>query len=588
MPPTSVPRPGRLLAAILVITAGILALMPITGATKPRLGLDLQGGTSVTLKPRVTDGASGKITNKVLGQAVNVIRKRVDAIGVAEADVKTEGKNIVISVPGKGRDQVLSTVGSTAELRMRQVLAAASGITTPVSTASPNPSATPSPTKSGAVVKPSPTATAKKDVLPRGLLAAAPSATPTPTPAASTTPTPTPSVSASASPGATTGLSGGSDAELEAAFLKLDCSDPETRRIAPLPDNPDHKIISCSDDGATKYLLDKAAVLGKEIKSASAGTDPQSGEWIVDLNFRSTGRKQFAEVTAKAAKLPDVGACSPPAGCNAVAVVLDGQVVSAPRINDKNGILGGQAQISGNFSQKDADDLANILKFGALPLAFDRQQLVSVSATLGRDQLHAGLIAGGIGLIAVILFSLIYYRGLGLVTIASLALAGAITYGLVSLLGKGISFTLSLAGIAGLIVAIGITADSFIVYFERLRDEVREGKTLRSAAERGWQRAKRTILVADGVSFLAAVVLYILSIGSVRGFAFTLGLSTLIDVLLVFLFTYPVITLLVRTRAFGSGKAWTGMSPDRLGAKAGAEPATGGRPVRAHRAGRGE
>lgn len=573
MAPASTPRPGRMLALILVLTAGIVGLMPLTGATSPRLGLDLQGGTSVTLKPRVIDGAPGKITNKVLGQAVEVIRKRVDAIGVAEADVKTEGKNIVISVPGKGRDEVLNIVGSTAELRFRQVLMAAGAQLLP------QPSATasigPKPTSSPVQIQPAPTATAKKRPISRALLPQA-SATPQPT----ATPTP----SASATPAG--GLSAGTDAQLQARFATLDCSTPEARRLASLPDLPDHKILACSDDGASKYLLDKAAVLGKEIKSASAGTDQNTGEWQVDVSFRSNGRKEFAAVTAKAAKLPDVGSgCGLPDGCNAVAVVLDGQVVSAPRITDPNGILGGQATISGNFSQAEAERLANVLKFGALPLAFDRQQAISVSATLGKDQLRAGLIAGAIGLAAVIIFTLVYYRGLGLITIASLMMAGLMTFGLVSLLGKAISFTLSLAGIAGLIVAIGITADSFVVYFERLRDEVREGRSLRSAAERGWQRAKRTILVADGVSLLAAVVLYLLSIGSVRGFAFTLGLSTILDVLLVFTFTYPVVTLLVRTKLFGSGKPWTGLSAHSLGAKAPADPlGASGRPVRAHRA----
>lgn len=582
MAPAKTPRPGRMLAVILVMTAGVVALMPLTGATSPRLGLDLQGGTSVTLKPRVIDGAPGKITKRVLDQAVEVIRKRVDAIGVAEADVKTESSNIVISVPGKGRDEVLSIVGSTAELRFRHVLQAAAA-----QIAVPQPSATatvaPSPTKKPPAIKPSPTATANKRVLSSALLASPrlPQATPTPGPTAPVSATPTPS--ASAAP--VKGLSSGTDAELQAAFATLDCSTPDARRVASLPDLPGHKILSCSEDGATKYLLDKAAVLGKEIKSAEAGTSQDSGEWLVNLDFRGAGRKQFATVTALAAKLPDVGSgCGLPAGCNAVAVVLDGQVVSAPRITDPNGILGGKAQISGSFSQKSAEQLANVLKFGALPLAFDRQQAVSVSATLGKDQLHAGLIAGAIGLVAVILFTLIYYRGLGLITIASLGIAGLLTYGLVSLLGEAISFTLSLAGIAGLIVAIGITADSFVVYFERLRDEVRDGRTLRSAAERGWQRAKRTILVADGVSLLAAVVLYMLSIGSVRGFAFTLGLVTILDVLLVFLFTYPVVTLLVRTRVFGSGKPWTGLSAHSLGARVVTEPTAAGRATRPHRA----
>jgi preprotein translocase subunit SecD len=323
-------------------------------------------------------------------------------------------------------------------------------------------------------------------------------------------------------------------------------------------------------------LLAPASVDGTEIKSASAGLPQNSigggNDWQVDLSFKSKGTSQFGKLTARIVKLPQPPSpCSPPAGCNAAAIVLDRVVESAPFINPQdspNGIQGGQATISGNFTQKTANDLANVLKYGALPIEFQQQDVVSVSATLGGDQLHAGLLAGAIGLIAVVVYSFLYYRGLGLVTVASLALAGLLTYAAVALLGATISYTLTLAGIAGLIVAIGITADSFVVYFERLRDEVREGRTLRSAAERGWQRAQKTILAADFVSLLAAVVLYLLSIGSVRGFAFTLGLSTLIDLVVVYVFTKPLVTVLVRGRLFGSGKPWTGLSPERLGVSA--------------------
>jgi preprotein translocase subunit SecD len=251
-----------------------------------------------------------------------------------------------------------------------------------------------------------------------------------------------------------------------------------------------------------------------------------------------------------------------------VAIVLDNVVVSAPGINEP--ITGGQAEISGGspgFSQSTASDLANVLKYGALPLAFDQSEVSTISPTLGADQLRAGLIAGALGLALVILYSLAYYRGLGLVSVLSLVVAAAITYAAVVLLGKQIGFTLTLAGVAGVIVSIGITADSFIVYFERLRDEVRDGRSVRVAAETGWARARRTIIAADFVSILAAAVLYILSVGGVRGFAFTLGLTTLVDVLVVFLFTKPFVSVLVATKFFGSGRPITGLDPTRLGAR---------------------
>ncbi len=306
------------------------------------------------------------------------------------------------------------------------------------------------------------------------------------------------------------------------------------------------------------------------MKSASAGLATNSqgvptGGWQVNLDFTGEGKKKFGDTTRRLSALADPQ--------NRFGIVLDGLVVSAPSLN--NGpILGGQAQITGNFSQAEATSLANVLKFGALPLTFDAGEVQEVSATLGGDQLTAGLIAGIIGLVLVVLYSLLYYRGLGLVTVASLLVSAVITYGLVVLLGWQIGFRLSLAGIAGLIVAIGITADSFIVYFERIRDEVRDGKTLRVAVETGWNRARRTILAADFVSFLAAVVLYVLSVGGVRGFAFTLGLTTLIDIFVVFLFTKPLVTILARTRFFGQGHKLSGLDPERLGGRRLTTPTT--------------
>lgn len=278
---------------------------------------------------------------------------------------------------------------------------------------------------------------------------------------------------------------------------------------------------------------------------------------MVSLNFNGDGTTKFGELTSRVVSLTQPQ--------NQVAIVLDGLVISAPRII--SAITAGNAQITGNFTQTDSADLANVLKYGALPLAFDQGEVQQISPTLGADQLHAGLLAGFIGLILVLLYSLLYYRGLGIVTVGSLAVAGALTMLMFLVLGKGIGFTLTLAGIAGAIVSIGITADSFIVFFERLRDEVRDGRSLRSAVESGWVRARRTIIVADSVSIIASVLLYFFAVGGVKGFAFTLGLTTLIDLVVVFLFTKPMLTLLARTKFFGGGHPLSGLSPARLGSK---------------------
>ncbi|MCU1692970.1 MAG: secD, partial [Frankiales bacterium] len=315
-----------------------------------------------------------------------------------------------------------------------------------------------------------------------------------------------------------------------ASFAALDCSDPDARRGGST-DQPQQQIVACSKDGGLKYHLDVAKVVGTDVKGATAALDQQTGsQWQIVVDFTGKGQDKFTNLTAATI------------GKN-VAIVLDGIVLSAPTIQQR---IDSDAQITGDFKQKEANDLANTLKYGALPLSFDNSQVEVVSATLGDDQLHAGLLAGGLGLLAVVVYSILYYRILGLVTVLGLGLSGALLFAAISILGKQIGFALSLAGIAGFIVSVGITADSFVVYFERLKDEIREGRTPRSAADRAWVRARRTILSADTVSFLAAVILYFLSVGSVRGFAFTLGLSTVIDVAVVFLFTRPLVSFLTR------------------------------------------
>ena len=484
-------RPVRtLLILFLVIFIGIGSAI-FTKATKIHLGLDLRGGTSVTLQPRISEGSSGKVTSAAIDQAVSIIRQRVNSLGVAESEVAAQGsgtnRQIVISVPGDTGRRIVELVGNTAELRFRQVLAES---TTGASTAT----------------------------------------------------------------GAATPVAGVS-AEINAAYAALDCSKAAARQGFG-GDTPEQTIVSCNRASATKYILGPAEVVGRQVSKASAGLDTQAGNaWTVLLTFNNEGTKAFGALTQRVTSLA--------APQNQVAIVLDGLVVSAPRIIQA--IPSGNAQITGSFTQTDATDLANVLKYGALPLAFDRGEVQQVSPTLGSNQLHAGLLAGGLGLLLVLIYIFAFYRGLGIVSAGSLIIAGVITYTTFLLLGKTIGFTLTLAGIAGAIVSIGITADSFIVYFERIRDEIREGRSLRSAVETGWARARRTILVADFVSIIAAALLYFFAVGGVRGFAFTLGLSTLIDLLVVFFFTKPLMTVLGRTKFFNSGSSASGLSRKSLG-----------------------
>jgi preprotein translocase subunit SecD len=472
----------------------LLATAFIQGATAVRLGLDLQGGTSVTLQPRASNDAN-KITSEAIDQAVSIIRQRVDSLGVAESEVTAQGsgvnRQIVISVPGESGRRVVDLVGQTAELRFRQVLATGAG-----------------------VASPSDASTAA-------------------TPAAGVTP------------------------EVNAKFAAIDCTNAANLEGTGT-DNPSDTLVACSRDGGTKYILAPAEVLGVDVSKAAAGLASQSGnQWIVTLEFNGNGTKNFGALTSRVTSLG-----SP---LNQVAIVLDGLVVSAPVINEA--IPSGNAQISGSFTAVEAQDLANVLKYGALPLAFDRGEVQQVSPTLGADQLNAGLLAGFLGLGLVVLYSLLYYRGLGIVAVGSLAVAAGLTYLLFLVLGKSIGFTLTLAGIAGAIVAIGVTADSFIVYFERIRDEIREGRSLRSAVESGWVKARHTIIVADAVSMIAAILLYFFAVGGVRGFAFTLGLTTLVDLLVVFIFTKPLMTLLARVKFFSSGHPLSGLSDKSIGLK---------------------
>jgi preprotein translocase subunit SecD len=540
---SSTSRPGRSLIALLLIFVALGASMFIQGASDVRLGLDLRGGTSVILQPRISAGQEGKVTNESIDQAVSIIRQRVNSLGVAESEVVAQGsgtnRQILISVPGESGERVVELVGQTAELRFRQVLATGGAVEAPAPAPAASTTATPAATPSGSSSKLSKSAPYFADPAP----IVTPKAT-APAPAPASTPESDAQSQAVAAAGEI----------LSQQFAALDCTKEESTRGGG-GDSPDLPLVTCDRDGSARYILGPAEVLGTQVKNASAAIDQEgSGGWFVSLDFNKEGSGKFSAVTQRVVSLA--------APQNQVAIVLDGLVVSAPRII--SAITGGSAQITGDFTQQEASDLANVLKYGSLPLAFDRGEIQQVSPTLGTDQLRAGLLAGGLGLILVVIYSLLYYRALGLVTVGSLGLAALMLYMTVVVLGENIGFTLTLAGIAGAIVAIGITADSFIIYFERLRDEIREGRSLRSAVEMGWQRARRTIIISDIVSLIAALLLYIFAIGNVRGFAFALGLTTVIDLIIVFLFTKPIITVMANLKFFRDGNPMSGLNAHKV------------------------
>ncbi|GAA2090390.1 protein translocase subunit SecD [Actinomadura alba] len=571
-PRSNTPKPGRAIIALLITMVALTGVMFWQGTLAPKLALDLAGGTTVTLTAVTESGRTAPPAQ--MTQALEIMRDRVNGLGVSEAEVTKQGANvIVIQVPGReGQQRIVKLIGTTAQLQFRQVFAvqaAGTQPTAPPATPTPTPTSAPtgkSPSPSGSPGV-SPSSTPRGRALSDALVAPTPNPSPTPSkPADSKSPSPATSPPAQQPvPPPTSDLSGIDDPAVVQQFQQLTCAGPNKQ--APGADDPRKKwVAACDQDGTAKYILGPVRVEGRQVSSADpVPPDPTQGRasWSVSLNFRAQGAKEFGAVTTDAS---NAQAGTPQ---RQVAIVLDGTVVSAPSI-DRGAILGGQASIDGppeSFTQQYATDLASVLKYGALPLKFEQSSIETVSPTLGKDQLNAGLLAGAIGLGLVVLYSMLYYRGLGLVSVLSLLVAGVLAYQSVALLGKFIDFRLSLAGIAGLIVAIGITADSFVVYFERLRDEVREGRSLRSAVERGWERARRTILVADAVSFLAAAVLYLVSIGGVKGFAFTLGLTTLIDVVVVFLFTKPMISWLARFGFFGKGHPMSGLDPRRLGGK---------------------
>ena len=589
-------HPARYLVLFLVMLIGSYLLVFLTGDKEPdpKLGIDLQGGTRVTLTARTPDGTPP--TRDALNQAQQIISARVDGLGVSGSEVIIDGQNLVITVPGNDSSEARN-LGQTARLYIRPVIHSipAEGAEGALPQEGPAPGMPPGAIPGmppGAIPGAPPGAVPG---LPPGAIPGAPPADappapqprpfpeqPAPSPSPSPNPGPAPEPGTPPGPGTAPAIpQGDRDVPLATRIQdekRLRQSGEQAIQILAMQfqatrcgeddvlagnDDPNLPLVTCSTDGQQVYLLDASIISGEQIANATSGMDQQRGENVVDVEFDSEAGEIWADFTAA-----NVG--------TQTAFVLDSQVVSAPQIQEA--IPGGRTQITGQFTADSARDLANVLKYGSLPLSFESSEAETVSATLGLSSLRAGLIAGAVGLAAVLLYSLLYYRALGLLVALSLVASGAMVFSILVLLGRWINYTLDLAGIAGLIIGIGMTADSFVVFFERIKDEIREGRSFRSAVPRGWARARKTILSGNAVTFLAAAVLYFLAVGQVKGFAFTLGLTTILDIVVVFLVTWPL--------AYLASKSTTMAKPSLNGLGA-VQQIARERKAAAHAAGRG-
>ena len=625
-------RPGRrLLMFVLVIIIGFGALVVGTMRHKasltPGLALDLEGGTQIILTPTTSDGSA--ISDNDVEQAIEVIRQRVDASGVSEAQISRQGgQNIVVSLPGKPSQATLELVRTSAVMYFRPVIRILPGSAQQAAKniASQNPSAAATPTPADqptAQAQPDPNA-GQEATQPAedsadteggsseggqatgqegqdGAAAQEPAATSQPT-AQSTEQPKTPEEIAkrladvnqdgviSSDPLPATSQDNSSDSWITEQLLydgyMTDCSDP--KNLTGQTQDPKVAVISCSKDAGSQqhgaYILGPADITGTELKSANSGLETDSrgqttNKWIVSLAFNPDGTKKFSELSKRLLAYRDQATAAGAQGAQGAqnqdsqakaqfAIVLDGLTIMASGFNSDvhSPITDGRVQITGGFNQNQANTLANQLSFGSLPLSFTVQSEQQISATLGTEQLRNGLIAGLIGFGLIILYLAWQYRGLAVVAVASLVVAAAGTYLVIAALSASMGYRLSLAGVAGLIISIGITVDSFIIYFERVRDEVRQGRTLKTAIDEGWKHARRTILVSDAVNLVAAVVLYFLAVGGVQGFAFTLGVTTCVDLAIIILFTHPFMEWIVRFRFFGEGHRLSGLDPEHLGA----------------------
>lgn len=513
----------------------------------PKLALDLEGGTQIILQTQSRDGSA--VDSTAMEQARQIISQRVNAMGVSETEISVQsGTNIVIDVPGTLDQETSEAIRQTASMSFRPVL----GVVGPEAQASDGGGASDGSAASdaGGAGNESSSAPADPSALQfDGLVSGDPEQAPPEAPAEGELKYPAWSME-------------WMTPEIQTELMAADCTDPSSQQEAVSATPADEPVVACDPEGTQKFLLGPEVVAGSSIAGSSVAADVNptgqaTGFYVVNMSFQDDAAQAFSDMTSA---LYNGEGASPAFG-----IVLDGMVISAPQVQQPS--PGGEASISGDFSQDQASQLSDQLRFGALPLEFDVASEQQISATLGTDQLRMGLIAGLIGLALVVAYAFVQYRTLAIVTTTSLMVMGLLTYATLTVLSNipDIGYRLSLAGVVGMIVAVAFTADSFIVYFERVRDEIRDGRGIVGAVDHGWDRAKRTILASDSVNLIAAVVLYLLSTGGVRGFAFVLGVTTLLDLLVVFLFTHPILQVLVRTRFFGKGHPWSGLDPAMLG-----------------------
>jgi preprotein translocase subunit SecD len=562
-------RYGRTLIVFVLATLAMYGGLALNGDWKPKLGLDLQGGTRITLEASTETGE--EITPEKLEEAAGIIDSRVNAYGVAESEVATQGdRNIVVEIPGLNNDDIVDSVKQTAQLRFRLVAGSAPGEPAAEPTPAPSESADGGEGeqsgkgdqrdkggkgKQQAEPSPSPAGRALSEGLVR--------ADETPKPKKNQQPSDQPSLEVPTDPTQPTQPSTEvptNKSSIQELLAWSDSPDPASMRTfsefncedaGDVADNPAKPLVACDEEGI-KYLLSPAMIEGTQLSDASFGIPQNDVQYVVNLDFNGEATDVFAEVTRAISGTQ-----------KQFAIVLDEVVLSAPVVTTP--ITDGNAQISGDFTAATSESLANSLKYGALPLQFEVPEVTEEGPTLAADQLDAGIWAGGIGLALVVVYSMLYYRGLGIVVVSSLAMAAALTYAVILFLSEQAGFTLTLPGIAGLIVGVGVTADSFIVLFERIRDEMRDGKSVRVAVEAGWSRAVMTCVIADAVALLAAVVLFIFAIGVVKGFAFALGITTVIDLVVFFFFTKPLVSWLAQFKFFSSGHKLSGFSAEQAG-----------------------
>lgn len=590
--------PGRrILVLLLIIAIGYAALVAgaVTGRTSmtPGLALDLEGGTQIILTPTTTDGST--ITDEDVNQAIAIIRQRVDASGVAEAQISRQGgQNIVVSLPGTPSKETLELVRTSAVLYFRPVIRIINGSAAAIAKAQNQYLASAATAAASAAASATAGATAATTATaePTAAATAAPSATATAVPTVTATQVATAyadvngdgTISSDALP--STSDDSSSDSWISEQMIydayMTDCTASEN--LTGQAQDPSKAVISCAKDGSgAVYILGPADIAGTDIKNAASGLETTSqgtttNKWVVSLEFNSKGTEEFAAVSKRLLAYRDAASSSSSSSSSTsstdsqkaqFAIVLDGLTIMASGFaSDVTApISDGRVQISGSFTQAQANMLANQLSFGSLPLSFTVQSEQQISATLGTEQLRNGLIAGIIGFLLIVVYLAWQYRGLAVVAVASLLVAAGTTYLAIALLSWWMGYRLSLAGVAGLIISIGITMDSFIIYFERVRDEVRLGRTLRAAVGEGWKHARQTIIVSDAVNLVAAVVLYFLAVGGVQGFAFTLGVTTVVDLLVIIAFTHPMMAWILRFPFFGEGHRLSGLDPEHLGAR---------------------